>query len=150
MITFQEETYETLMLHPEFKKLTEANWKETGVLNPKHKLCLNLEVYKNLEIQKLLVLFSVKEGSILVGYFMGIIVPHQYYYNTTIAQSDAFFILSEYRRGLIGYKFLKYVVKNLKIKVNIILFNTNVKRNLSKLLIRLGFKLADYQFVLEV
>ena len=52
MITFQEETYETLMLHSDFKKLTKANWEETGILDPKYKLHLDLEVYKNLEYQK--------------------------------------------------------------------------------------------------
>lgn len=150
MITFQEETYESMTQYPNFKNLLKLNWNETEVLKITRKLRPKFEMYKTLEDNKMLDLYSVKDKETLVGYFIGVVTPHQHFEDTMVAQTDTFFIQKEYRQGLCGYRFLKYVIKKLKSKVDLIFLTTNVERDLSKVMARLGFKLADYKFVLEV
>jgi len=150
MITFQEETYETMIKYPQLVSLLTENWGETEVHNSTKKLAPKLFVYKTLADQDILELYSVKDDDTLVGYFVGCIVPHQHYADAIVAETDTFFISKKYRKGLLGYKFLRYVIKNLKQKVDIIFLTTNVKKDLSKLLMRLNFKLTDYKYSLEI
>ena len=150
MITFQEETYKTIISYPQFVPLLMENWGETEIFNMTKKLAPKLSIYKSLADQNILKLYSVKDDDILVGYFVSFIMPHQHYADVIVAETDTFFISEKYRKGLLGYKFLQYVVKNLKQKVGIIFLTMNVKKDLSKLLTRLNFKLTDYKYSLEI
>lgn len=150
MITFQEETYESLSFDKDFKKITAENFEETEVLNSSFVLRPRLEVYKFLAEQKILYLYSVRCSKKLVGYFIAAVVDHPHYENVKTVETDTVFIQKKHRKGLLGYKFLKYVIEDLKKKVDLIFLTSNIKRDLSKVFLRLGFQLADYKYVLEV
>lgn len=150
MITFQEEDYDSLSTDINFSRLLDENFSETGVLNTSFKLSPKFDMYKVLAIQGLLQLYSAREDGILIGFFVAFLVPHQHYDEVMVAETDTFFISKEKRTGLTGYKFLKYAIHKLKQKVGVIFLTTNIKRDLSKILIRLDFKLTDYKYRLEV
>lgn len=150
MITFQKENYNSLFKDNCFLKLIEENFQETGVLNTSYKLAPKYELYKLLAEQNFLELYSVRNDTILIGFFIATITPHQHYDEVMVAETDTFFLSKNDRQGLTGYKFLKYVVNKLKQKVDIIFLTTNIKRDLSGILTRLDFKLTDYTYRLGV
>jgi len=158
MITLQEETYNSLFEDKNFEKIIQENFKETGVLNSSFTLKPRLEMYKFLAEQKILLLYSVRDSKKLVGYFIAVMTDHPHYRKVKTVETDTFFLSKEYRKGLLGYKFLKYTIFELKkkvnliflTKVNLIFLTSNIKRDLSTILSRLGFKLTDYKYMLEV
>ena len=94
MITFQEETYKTIISYPQFVPLLMENWGETEIFNMTKKLAPKLSIYKSLADQNILKLYSVKDDDILVGYFVSFIMPHQHYADVIVAETDTFFIRS--------------------------------------------------------
>ena len=148
MITFQEETLnqihdkefeDILRLHSE--ELTEFSFP----LNPDWK------VYQQLEDVNALHIVTAREGERLIGYYVSFITTHHHYKDALVAENDLHYILPEYRKGWLGYKFLKKVIQFLKRRnVNIISHNMKVSHSYLPLTERLGFRLMEYKLVMEV
>lgn len=151
MITFKEETF-NYMFSPTFVELIKQSWEETGMFHKSFPLNPRWDMYRFLDDNDTLFVCTArhKENDRLVGYFIAVIVEHNYYQDVWVAEADAFYLHPDYRDGLIGYNFLKEVVKELKKRVNMIFLPVNIQRDLSKLLNRLGFNLVEYKFALEV
>ena len=151
MITFQQETFDN-MFGETFFHLISKSREETGDFHTTMPLNPRWDVYKFLDKNDSLFIYTarIKNDMNLVGYFISIIVEHNYYKNIWVSQADAFYLHPKYRTGLTGYKFIKEIVEKLKDKVDIIFMPVNVKRDLSKILNRLGFSLVEYRFALEV
>lgn len=150
MIIFQEENYDSLFNDDNFPILIKENFQETGVLNTSFKLTPNYAMYKLLDEQNFLGLYSARENGVLVGFFIAAITPHQHYKDILVAEADTFFLSKNSRQGLTGYRFLKYVISKLKLRVKLIFLTTTIKRNLSGIFTHLGFKLVDYKYLLEI
>ena len=148
MITFQEETLkqihdkefeDILKLHS--KELTEFSFK----LNPDWK------VYQQLEDINVLHIVTARDDKKLVGYYVSIIMTHHHYKDALVAENGLHYILPEYRKGWLGYKFLKKVIQYLKRRnVDIILHNMKVSHSYLPVAERLGFRLLDYKLFMEV
>lgn len=150
MITFQKETFKE-MYGETFIQLIFESWKETGMFHKSFPLNPRWDMYHQLDDWDTLFVYTARrsDGN-LVGYFVAIIVEHNYYKDVIVAEADAFYLHPKYRTGLTGYKFLKEVVEKLKEKVDIIFLPVNIQRDLSKLLSKLGFKLVEHKHALEV
>ena len=148
MITFQEETLaqirdkefeDILKLHSE--ELTEFAFQ----LNPDWK------VYQLLEDTGALHIVTARDNEKLIGYHVSFIMTHHHYMDALVAENDLYYILPEYRKGWLGYKFLKKVIQFLKRRnVNIVSHNMKVSHSYLPLTKRLGFRLMEYKLVMEV
>ena len=149
MITFQEETYSNVI--EEMKPLVKLQWKEIGVFD-KERIPLkpNWEWYQILADKKNLHIITARNNQRLIGYYVSIITPHIHYMDTLIAENDVLYLQKEYRKGLTGYKLIKFAVEQLKSKVQIIILSMKAKQSFLPLADRLGFKLTDYKLTLEI
>jgi hypothetical protein len=149
MITYQEETYEDLK--EEIIPLLVEHWKEIGTLDKETvKLKPNWVWYKTLSDEGFLYVTTVRKDTELIGYCVCIIAPHIHYTDIMVAENDILFLKKEYRKGLVGYKLLRYTISNLKKKVQLIIIGTKVKYNFSSILTKLGFELTEYKFTMEI
>lgn len=150
MIVFQEEDY-THFFSFEFMQLYRTHWKEIGVFD-KHKIPLNpdWDLYRVLGKQNKLITFTARtKNALLIGYNIFITSTHHHYRDAIIAENDILYIHPEYRKGYTGYKFLKYCIKELEKRVDIIMLSVKASYPLEAITKRLGFKLMDYKFILE-
>ena len=149
MITYQEETYEDVK--KEIIPLLVEHWKEIGTLDKDTaKLKPNWTWYKTLSDKGFLYVATVRKDTKLIGYCVCIIAPHIHYTDIMVAENDILFLKKEYRKGLVGYKLLKYTVSKLKKKVQLITIGTKVKYNFGSVLTKLGFELTEYKFTMEI
>lgn len=148
MITFQEETLEQIRgaeLETILKLHVEELSKFSVTLNP------DWDMYQRLEDVNALHTVTVRDNKKLIGYYVSIIATHHHYKDALIAENDIHYILPEYRKGWLGYKFLKRVIQLLKDRnVNIILHTMKADHSYLPITERLGFKLMDYKLVMEV
>jgi predicted acetyltransferase len=98
---------------------------------------------KYLGLQDLGMLFCavVRVDGKIVGYCSTIVSPHLHHSNDVFAINDILYLKKEHRKGLIGYKFIKFVEEQLKLrKVSKIIWPVKKKYNFGKLLQRLGYR----------
>ena len=148
MITFQEETLKQIHdneLEDMLKLHAEELTKFSVSLNP------DWGVYQRLEDINALHIVTARDAEKLVGYYVSIITTHHHYKDALIAENDVHYILPRYRKGWLGYKFLKQVIQFLKARnVDIILHTMKADHSYLPITKRLGFKLTDYKLTMEV
>lgn len=149
MITYQEETYEKVK--EEIIPLLVEHWREIGTFDKANiKLKPNWAWYKTLSDGGFLYITTVRKDAELIGYCVCIIIPHAHYMDTMVADNDILFLKKEYRKGSTGYKLLRYTLSKLKKKVQLVTIGTKIKYNFGSILTRLGFKLTEYKFTMEI
>lgn len=149
MITFQEEEWPDIV--EEMKPLLQTHWRELGPFNKKQiPLKPNWEWYQIIYDNKQLHIVTARNNQKLIGYYVSIITSHIHYMDTLIAENDCLYLQKEYRKGLTGYKLIKFAVEQLKIKVQIIILSMKAEQSFLPLAGRLGFKLTDYKLTLEI
>ena len=148
MITFQEETLSQIRgkeLEDMLKLHSEELTKFSVSLNP------DWGRYQQIENMNALHIVTVRDNEKLIGYYVSIITTHHHYRDALIAENDVHYILPEYRKGWLGYKFLKQAIQFLKDRnVNIILHTMKADHSYLPITKRLGFKLTDYKLTMEV
>lgn len=149
MITYQVEEWPDI--REGIKPLTVKHWEEIGVFN-KEKIPLNpnWELYDILYEQDVLHIVTAEDNKKLVGYYVSIITPYLHYKDTLVAENDVVYLCKEYRKGLTGYKLIKFAVEQLKQRVQVIILNMKAEHPFFSLSKRLGFKLTEYKFTLEI
>lgn len=149
MITFQEEKFSEVK--KESLPLLVDHWKEVGTYD-KDKIPLKpiWEWYKIFEEKKLLYILTVRKDTKLIGYCTFIMTPHIHHADARMAECDLIYLSPEHRKGLLGYKLLKNAIEVLKYRVQIISISMKLKHLFIPIAERLGFKLTDYKFTLEV
>ncbi|MDE2233455.1 MAG: hypothetical protein KGJ90_05090, partial [Patescibacteria group bacterium] len=93
------------------------------------------------------------DKGVLVGYSVYYVQPHMHYKKSLTATNDILFVRKDCRRGLAGYKFLKYTVDEIKKrKPQRIFFHVKPHHDFGRLLERLGAKAFEtmYSINLEV
>ena len=149
MITYQEEKY--FDIKEEIKPLLKLQWEEIGIFDKEQvSLNPNWDWYQILADKKNLHIITVRDEQKLIGYYISIITPHIHYKNTLIAENDILYLYKDYRKGLTGYKLIKFAIEQLKVKVQVIILSMKAKQSFFPLANRLGFKLTDYKLTLEV
>ncbi len=134
----------------EFKKfgqMYKLQYEELGRFGKDIQVDPNWTAYSELEeAQQLLGYIVRNEDSIIVGYANFILQRHLHY-EELFALNDVFYLLPEYREGMLGYKFIKFIEKELDYNhVRIIVWSVKPQKDYSKLLIRLGYGLLEMNY----
>lgn len=98
-------------------------------------------VYETLGDKVLLV--TARNDGRLVGYFLWIISSHPHYQDTIVAAEDLHFLAKKYRRGLTGYKFMKYAIEAAQARASFLVIREKLAHHHPALMNRLGFKATD-------
>lgn len=148
-ITYQVEEWPDVV--EGLKPLLEKSWQELDIFDKERfSLKPGWELYQILYDNKNLHVVTARDNNKLIGYYVSIISFHMHHIDTLVADNDSLYLLKEYRKGLTGYKLIKFAVEQLKSIVEIIVLSTNAKQAFLPLANRLGFRLTDYRLVMEV
>lgn len=124
--------------------LLDLHYKEIALNQDKIKLNPDWDVYRALEEQGRLKIFTARDGSTLVGYFVVVVGVNMHYKDHTFACNDIIYLHKDYRRGFAGIKLIKFAKKCLtEDGVSVLTINTKVHQPFDKLLDRLGFNLIE-------
>jgi len=107
----------------------------------------NWDTYKALQDSNLLFIFTVRDGSKLVGYAWYIAMPSLHSKSTIFAAADTIYLDKDYRGRFLGIKLFKYAEEVLKEnKITLVLYSVKVYENWGKLLERLGYKQSEVTY----
>ena len=105
------------------------------------------EAYETLEEAGILKVFTVRFEGKLVGYYSCIVSPSLHSKGLLQATIDAIYLHPDYRKGLVGYKLIKFAEKCLKEDgVKIILLGTTEVNPIDPLLLKLGYSKTEAKF----
>ena len=104
----------------------------------------NYEAYLSFETQGLLKVFTVRSETKLVGYSVFFVKRSLHFTDLFEAVHDLLFVHPDYRRGSLGYRFIKWCDDELKsLGVKMVFQNVSYARDFSPLLKRLGYQIID-------
>ncbi len=150
MITYQRETYQVLL--DEALDLFRTHSEESSERLDLIPLEVNHQGYLRLEAANKLFVFTIRDGSKLIGYSKWIVSNPLHYKNSLTVSSTTIYVLPEYRKGLLGYKFIKWSIDQIKKRqIKRILIGIKPHHDFGKLLERLGATHFEkvYSIVLE-
>ena len=150
MITFQTEapepfTQDALEL---FRQHYEVIAERTDVIE----LDPDLDNYNLLYSKGMLEIHTARDDGKLVGYSIWFVLKHIHYKKSLTANSDVLYISPEYRKGMLGVRFIKWTTEEIKKrKPQRIVFHMKPFLDYSPIVMRLGAKLFEhaYTIVLE-
>lgn len=114
----------------------------------------DLSVYKKMADGKILRIFTARLGgghgnadSLLVGYQVFFVMKHPHRRYSLEASQDILYLDPEVRRGLVGFKFIKFCDKQLESEgVKVIYHQISAENNFGRIFERMGYKLMDLTF----
>ena len=112
----------------------------------------NIEQYNFMFNKNMLEIHTARDDGKLVGYSIWFVVNHIHYKKSLTATSDVLYIAPDYRKGMFGYKFIKWTTDEIKKrKPQRILFHVKPFLDYGHLLERLGghFFEKSYSIVME-
>ena len=121
LVTYQVEPFDTAF--EEAQELLVEHWEEIALNKDKIKLAIDVDRYRELDEKGVLHIVTARDASIqksawdpgkLIGYHVGMIVPHLHYKNDLHGLTDIFFIHPEYRKGRVGVDLFKFVERSMK------------------------------------
>lgn len=88
--------------------------------------------------------YTARDNGKLIGYGVFVVDTHLHYLNSLTAESDLLYIHPDYRKGMDGYKLIKFCHAQLHGSgVQRIMWRMKPHRNFSKLIERLGGRLHE-------
>ena len=124
--------------------LLDLHYNEIALNQDKIKLNPDWDVYKELEQQGKLKIFTARDNDTLVGYFVVVVGVNMHYKDHTFACNDIIYLHKDYRKGFAGIKLIKFAKKCLtEDGVSVLAINTKVHQPFDKVLERLGFNLIE-------
>jgi|TARA_R110000822_G_scaffold70505_1_gene170529 GNAT superfamily N-acetyltransferase len=124
--------------------LIDLHYEEIALNQDKIKLNPDWEVYRALEDQGKLKVFTARDNGTLVGYFVVVVGVNMHYKDHTFAFNDVIYLHKDYRKGFAGIKLIKFAKKCLtEDGVSVLTINTKVHQPFDRVLERLGFKLIE-------
>lgn len=146
MIEFREES-------PESSKdgivnLIDLVWDEIGHGSmASQKPNPNFDTYCNLYSAEILYILSVRNGDSIVGYATLLIVDLMQHMGVKCCFVDSIFIRKEYRKGLTGYKFIKFVRDfGRKKGAKRIEWGITMRNDFGRILERMGYALESKRY----
>jgi len=128
----------------ELEGLLRGHWEVSGTYKDNLELNPDWEYYQTLYDKDNLGLYCVRDKDQLVGYLVVVVRTHPHYKNHVVAYTDLVFIKPEQRKGLLGYKLIKYAEEDLKEKgVSVFSMSTKQDKPFNKLLERRNFELQE-------
>lgn len=139
MLTYQQEFLYTVQ--EDCKELLDLHWSEIALNQDKIKLNPDWDMYKTLEEEGKLKIFTARDQGTLVGYFVAVVCTNMHYKDHLFASNDILFLRKEYRKGFYGIRLIKFTKACLKDDgVSVLMINTKMHQPFGRLLKWLGFK----------
>lgn len=130
----------------EGKDLILKNNAETGAVE-NEKFNPSLERYRQIEDLGMLRLFTMRDGSKLIGYCVMFVTPSLHYPDTTWAHQDVLYVVPEWR-GFAAVKFLRFIDRQLKNDgVDFVMRQVTEKKDFSRTLERMGYEVKETNYV---
>ncbi|MDE7064660.1 MAG: GNAT family N-acetyltransferase [Desulfovibrionaceae bacterium] len=146
-ITLRTERFETF--RPDAAPLARRHWEESasGVITEKP--AVDAALYHKMDAAGMLHITTARDGATLVGYAVYILSPtNQHYRGMATAESDAFFLLPEYRRGWDGLRMLQHAEAMLAARgVVLISQRFPASREYGALFRRMGYRLEEHLYM---
>jgi hypothetical protein len=142
MITYKQEFL--VQAQDDAKDLIKLHWEEIALHKDSIKLNPDWEAYSSLEVAGKLKIFTAREGSKLVGYFVVIVGNNIHYKDHLFAANDIIYLHKDHRKGYAGIRLIKFAEKALKEDgISVLTINTKVHQPFDKVLEWLGFNLTE-------
>lgn len=139
---FQQELLH--QVYDDIQDLLKVHWEEIALNKDFIKLNPDWEQYEKAEQEGILKGFTAREDGKLVGYFVTIVQRSLHYSDYIFATNDVIFLHPEYRKGLAGWRLVKFAEKCLKEDgVSILFINTKVHKPFDALVTRMGYNLVE-------
>ena len=149
MLKYQQEFLDTFI--PEVSELAKRDWLEVQHDIIAVKLNPDWDIYKSLEKQGSLYIFTCRDGNKLVGYFTALIVPNLHSKGHFKVMNDAIFLDKPYRKGFAGVRLIKFAEDCIKQDGHsTLLINTTELNPIDKLMDRLGYTKVVTSFEKEL
>ena len=137
MITYQKESFSKFVEDGKelFTKhnLEVVDQKDNILLDVNYKAYFKLEALDRLEVH------TIRDDKKLIGYSLWMLFHHMHYKTSLTATSTLIYVIPEYRKGLLGYKFIKWSIEKIKKRgVQRILMGIKPDHDFGKILERLG------------
>lgn len=111
----------------------------------------DLELYRKSHENKLLRIYTARQGPRLVGYQVFFVMLHPHSQHSAQAVLDIMYLRKEERRGLNGYRFIKFCDQALADEqVQAIFYHINARHDFGRLLERMGYELVDMVYARRV
>lgn len=124
--------------------LIDLHYKEIALNQSKVKLNPDWDIYRALENEGKLRIFTARDNDTLVGYFVVVVGVNMHYKDHTFACNDIIYLHKDYRKGFAGIKLIKFAKKCLtEDGVSVLTINTKVHQPFDRVLERLGFNLIE-------
>lgn len=150
MITFQKETFSKFISDGE--ELFRVHNQEVVEQIEEIPLDVNYKAYFKLEAMGRLETHTVRDNGRLIGYSLWMLHNHIHYKTSLTANSTLIYIMPSYRKGLLGYKLIKWSIDKIKERgVQRIMIGIKPDHDFSKILERLGASFFEkiYTIVLD-
>lgn len=142
MITYQQEFLATC--RDDCQELIRLHWEEIALNQEKIKLNPDWDSYETFEMNNSLKIFTARDGSELVGYFVVLVGRSLHYKDHIFAENDILYLHQDYRKGYTGIKLIKFAENCLKEDgVSILKVNTKVHQPFDSLMSFLKFNLIE-------
>lgn len=111
-------------------------------------LGVDKDTYFNVQEAGAFRLFTIRDEDLLVGY-CGFFIKHNPHYKTSLqANQDVLFLAKEYRKAMLGLKFIAYCDEELKNEgIQVVRQHIKAAHNFGKALERMGYELEDLIYV---
>lgn len=142
---YQEESY--FDVKDDIKPLLEKHWDESALHKDKIKIDPDWNAYEIAYTHGILKIYTARDDGLLVGYLIVSVVPNMHSKSHILASCDLIFVLPEARKGITGYKLIKYAETKLK-KLGVSVFNINtlVHAPFDSLMERMSYNLVERSY----
>ena len=144
-------TFQTESLFPdlffEMKPLLERHWDEIALKDAFGPVDIAETAYRALYECGMLHVTTARDEGRLVGYAVYFVMHNFHYKTRRVAESDVFFLLPEYRKGLVGFRLLRESDRALSGMVDIIVNKVKAAHDCGRLFERMGYHLAEKNYM---
>lgn len=141
-VKFAREEYSTDLV-AQMIPLWQIHHKETTPY-PEIPLEPDISIYENCALTGSLRIFTARQETRLVGYQVFFILKHPHSRNSLQANQDIVFLQKSLRRGLVGYKFLKFCSDALLAEgCDVVYQHISADADFGPVLRRMGYNLID-------
>lgn len=131
--------------------LFENHWDEVAKNKHLMKLAPQVEKYRKLEAEGLLVCLFARSGEVIVGYSINIITPHLHYQELTVAQNDVIYVHPAFRTSSLGLRLIKATEEACaEAGAQLMLMHAKEDTPFAKILPRKGYGVQDIIFSKEL
>ena len=149
MISYQKEEFYSLAKDAQAWDLFKQHYSEIAEYTDTIKFKLNFKAYDRLNAVDKLEIHSIRDNGKIIGYNMWILSYYIHATDSLTATSDNLYLHPDYRKGLNGYKFIKWSVAEIKKrKPQRIIFHVKPFLDYGSLLERLGAEFFEKSYMI--